>query len=30
VSVVCRLFVVSGVVMLGGFPVVVGGMRMMF
>ena len=30
VSMVCRLFVISGVVMLGGFPVVVGGMRKMF
>ena len=30
VSMVCRLFVMSGVVMLGGFPVVVGGMRKMF
>src|ERR1700722_14742971 len=30
VSVVCRLFVMSGVVMLGGFPVVAGGMRQMF
>jgi len=27
VSVVCRLFVMSGVVMLGGFPVVASGMR---
>ena len=30
VSVVCRLFVMSGLVMFGGFPVVVGGMRKMF
>jgi hypothetical protein len=30
VSVVCRLFVMSRVVMLGGFPVVAGGMRKMF
>jgi hypothetical protein len=30
VSMVCRLFVMSGVVMLSGFPVVVGGMREMF
>ena len=30
VSVVCRLFVMSRVVMLGGFPVVAGGMRQMF
>ena len=29
-SVVCRLFVMSGLVMFGGFPVVVGGMRKMF
>ncbi len=30
VSVVCRLFVMSRVVMLGGFPVVASGMRKMF
>jgi hypothetical protein len=29
VSMVCRFFVMSGVVMLGGFPVVAGGMREM-
>jgi hypothetical protein len=30
VSVVCRLFVLSGVMMFGGFPVVAGGMRQVF
>jgi hypothetical protein len=30
VRVVCRLFVMSRVVMLGGFPVVAGGMRKVF
>ena len=30
VSVVCRLFVMSGVVMLGRFPVVASGVRKMF
>jgi hypothetical protein len=29
VSMVCRFFVMSGVVMLGSFPVVAGGMREM-
>ena len=30
VSMVCRLFVMSGLVMLGCFPVVASGMRQMF
>ena len=30
VSVVCRLFVLSGVMMFGGFPVVAGGVRQVF
>jgi hypothetical protein len=30
VSMVCRLLVTSGIVMLSRFPVVVGGMRQMF
>ena len=29
-SMVCRLLVISGLVMLGRFPVVAGGMRQMF
>jgi hypothetical protein len=30
VSMVCSLFVMSGVVMFGGFPVVMSGMRQVF
>jgi len=30
VSMVCRLFVLSGIVMFGGFPVVTSGVRQMF